>query len=236
MTFLCGVLSTSNAKNEAINPDILCYALRFLIDIFLSLTPVCFFYSSILFCPLLPFLSLPDPHPGSVPSQVPPSPFPIPPSPLLSLLSCFTGLICSMSFTLAFVSLFLPIFLLHFSKIFLLFVASFTLPYSCLPPASCGLCHLHTLAVSHTDALPHFIAHTHWHFPHTSLLPPRSRSLLLRLSHTLALALFFLCFPSPALLCLCYSLLLSSSLCLFFSTLSPSPSLSFLFLGSDVIL
>lgn len=173
MTFLCGVLSTSNAKNEAINPDILCYAVRFLIDIFLSLT-VCFFYSSVLFCPLLPFLSLPDPHRGSVPSQVPPPPFPIPPSPLLSLLSCFTRLICSMSFTLAFVSLFLPIFLLHFSKIFLLFMASLSLPYSSLPPLSSGLCHMHTLSVSHTYALPHFIAHTlplPAHFPAPPTLP-----------------------------------------------------------------
>lgn len=235
MTFLCGVLSTSNAKNEAINPDILCYALRFLIDIFLSLTPVCFFYSSILFCPLLPFLSLPDPHPGSVPSQVPPSPFPIPPSPLLSLLSCFTRLICSMSFTLAFVSLFLPIFLLHFSKIFCFswHHSPFLTLLFLLLAAVCAIC---TRSQSLTQMHSHTLLHTHWHFPHTSLLPPRSCSLLLRLSHTLALALFFLCFPSPALLCLCYSLLLSSSLCLFFSTLSPSPSLSFLFLGSDVIL
>lgn len=192
MTFLCGVLSTSNAKNEAINPDILCYALRFLIDIFLSLTSVCFSYSSILFCALLLFLSLPDPRPGSVPSQVPPPPFPIPPSPLLSLLSRFTRLICSMSFTLAFVSLFLPIFLLHFSKIFcfswhhspfptLLFLL--LAPVSAICTRSQSLTHMHS----------HTLLHTHCHFPHTSLLPPHAPALSCAVSHIRSHLLFSFC-------------------------------------------
>lgn len=234
MTFLCGVLSTSNAKNEAINPDILCYALRFLIDIFLSLTPVCFFYSSILFCPLLPFLSLPDPHPGSAPSQVPPPSLPISPSLLLSLLSCFTRLICSMSFTLAFVSLFLPIFLLRFSKMFCFswhHSPFLTLLFLLLA----GLCHMHTLAVSHTYALPHFIAHTlplPAHFP----APPHAPALSCSVSHIRSHLLFSFC-ASPLLLFFVFVTPFCChppSVCSF--PLSPSPSLSFLFLGSDVIL
>lgn len=146
MTFLCGVLSTSNAKNEAINPDILCYALRFLIDIFLSLPPVYFFYSFFLLSPS----PLPCPLSLTLPRPECPPPLPIPPSLRLSLLPCFTRLICSMAFTFSFVPLFLPIFLLHFSKLyfFLLSMVSSTLPYSSLPPPNWGPCHMHTLSQS----------------------------------------------------------------------------------------
>lgn len=197
MTFLCGVLSTSNAKNEAINPDILCYALRFLIDIFLSLVPVCFFYSSILFCRLPPFLFLPDSHPGSAPSQVPPPPFPIPPFPLLSVLSCFTELICSMSFTLAFVSLFLPIFLLHFPKIFCFswHHSPFLTLLFLLFTAVCAIC---TPLQSLTQMHSHTLLHTHCHFPHTSLLP-HAPALSCSVSHIRSHLLFSFC-ASPLLL------------------------------------
>lgn len=207
MTFLCGVLSTSNAKNEAINPDILCYALRFLIDIFLSLPPVCFSDSFFL---LRPFLPSPLLSPPTLPPSLPTPSAPFPRCPSL----CHASLPPCAS---PFVPPSLPASPADTCRAFSPLAASF--PNSSLPPClSLPYAQPLAAALARPRSLPGLRARRsqRCRFPRCCCV-----------SHMLSHLLFSSpASPSLAPLCLRASPLLSSSLCLFFSTLSlPSPAL-----------